>query len=187
MKLHLGCGKEIRAGYINVDLYSPHANIKDDIVELSKFGKDEFLEILTNHTLEHLSFEEAGRALRRWYELLAPGGALVLETPDFKQSCLEFATLDFEWIAKNYSSLSRLVQSGDRGIYTTWGRMRNIFGAQDTPGQFHKSGWWRERLAEELSIIGFKDVKIWRSIEDKEIPYSYHAGEEPVILARATK
>ncbi len=187
MKLHLGCGGDIRPDYVNVDLYSSHAEIKDDIVELEQLKDGVYEEILTNHTLEHLSFEDAERALRRWYELLKPGGILNLETPDFKQSCLEFSTREFETLSHNYSTLDRLKQSGDWGIYTTWGRMRNIFGAQDTPGQFHKSGWWKERLEEELYIVGFHSVEILRSCESDISGFSYHATEEPVILVRAVK
>jgi len=187
MKLHLGCGGDIRPDYINVDLYSPHAEIKDDIVELEQLKPGVYEEILTNHTLEHLSFEDAERALRRWYELLQPGGVLNLETPDFKQSCLEFATEQFENLADRYSTLLRLKREGNWGIYTTWGRMRNIFGAQDTPGQFHKSGWWKERLHVELMAVGFREIRILRSCEINSSSFSYHSTEEPVILARAVK
>jgi len=90
-------------------------------------------------------------------------------------------------LAEKYSTLDRLYKSGDWGIYTTWGRMRNIFGAQDTPGQFHKSGWWKERLEEELNIVGFSEVQIWRSCEINSSSFSYHSTEEPVILVRAVK
>lgn len=205
MRLHLGCGSQILAEYVNIDLYSEKADIKDDIILLEQLKSGVYEEILTNHTLEHLSFKEACLALRRWYELLMSGGVLVLETPDFKRSCLEFATHNFvdeiPELENKYPILDRLMKQGDWGIYTTWGRMRNIFGAQDekdTPevalGQYHKSGWWKNRLFDELAITGFEAIQTWRSCEegwDAQLPhglkFSSHSQEEPVILARATK
>ncbi len=55
LKLHLGCGKDHRKGYLNCDM--SRAVNPDKIVDLEKklpFGDNSVEEIIINHTLEHI-------------------------------------------------------------------------------------------------------------------------------------
>ena len=199
LKLHLGCGSNHLKGYCNVDMIETQAtDVVDNIVLLEQFSPDSISHIVNEHVLEHLSFEDAVNALARWFDLLTPGAFLTLETPDMIETCAEFymvggnLNLMPDELLSRYPRLGQLKTSGDWGIYTDWGRMRNIFGAQDTLGQFHKSGWWDTRLFDVCEAIGYVDILIQRSVdfEFNELSvyhFSYHVLEEPCLRMTAFK
>lgn len=195
MKLNLGCGSNHLDGYCNVDIIETDAvDVVDDIVTLDQFASGTVEKILSEHSLEHLSFNEAELALNRWFELLVPAGELIVETPDMWQTCLEFCkysgsldSMPEEEIVK-YPTLEKLKKINNWGIYTNWGRMRNIFGAQDNPGQFHRSGWWRWRLYEVCREIGYIAISVRKSVECTDLSgFSYHVREEPCLRMNAYK
>ncbi len=79
IKLHLGCGNIVIPGWINIDKYNKHADIKADIVSLQYQDVDE---IYTSHTIEHLLPQEFEEALRNWYRILKPNGILIIRCPN---------------------------------------------------------------------------------------------------------
>lgn len=198
-RLHLGCGGKYLSGFVNVDMIETRAaDLVEDIATLESFLPNTVELIICEHALEHLSFERAEQALERWFELLHPGGYLVVEVPDMLSACMEFVLYqgNFDMIGDKellrYPTLQELKRNGDWGIYRHWGRMRNIFGAQDEPGQFHQSGWWEPRLREVCEAIGYQHISIVRSI-DLDVSqldqhnFSIHAREEPCLRLRASK
>lgn len=83
-RLHLGCGEKILAGYVNVDLYGPKADLKLDVADLTLFDDDSVDEIYMNAVFEHLFANQHAPALAEWRRVLRPGGVLRIEsTPDF--------------------------------------------------------------------------------------------------------
>lgn len=80
MKLHLGCGKKILPGYVNIDLYNPRADVEADVRTLP-YADDSIDEILAVHVLEHIWLRDVPDLLRHWYELLVKDGKLILELP----------------------------------------------------------------------------------------------------------
>jgi len=82
-KLNLGCGRDIREGYVNLDSAKlPGVQVVHDIRKLPlPFKQEEFEEILCNDILEHLDdYVPAVRELRR---ILKPGGKLLIRVPHF--------------------------------------------------------------------------------------------------------
>lgn len=86
MKLHLGCGRKILPGYVNVDYVK--AQGVDRVLDLNKhpypFKTASVQEIIIYHTLEHLDdpmafLAEASRILRK-------GGILDIRVPHFSAS-----------------------------------------------------------------------------------------------------
>lgn len=78
MRLNLGSGNQLLAGYVNVDLHCP-AEIQGDIREL-KFQNVQ--EVVMYHLLEHLGVFESVPVLARirgWMKLGAP---ITVEVPD---------------------------------------------------------------------------------------------------------
>ena len=95
MKLNVGCGDIILPDYINVDLYNPLADVKGDASKL-EFDDGVADEIYASHLIEHFDFREGFKVLEEWKRVLKVGGKLVLETPDFLESCRLFPTLSEE-------------------------------------------------------------------------------------------
>jgi len=134
MRLNLGCGDDIRKGFINLDIRS----LKDMSVcdvsndkEMKRYrGADE---ILALDILEHFPREEARRVLKMWIELLRPGGMITIRCPDFRH-------------------VMTLPQSDERTELL-------LYGGQDYPENFHKCGFTVATLTKLLEDNGLGVIK----------------------------
>ena len=83
-KLHLGCGDDVRQGYINIDRFDLRAKgvIAGDVTDLGEFDDESVDEILTIALIEHLNYQELDTALTEWFRVLKFGGYLQTECPD---------------------------------------------------------------------------------------------------------
>jgi len=81
-KLNLGCGKDIKAGYINLDIVDYGGNMIHDINSFPyPFKENYFDEIYASHVLEHLnSFHNT---ISELYRILKPNGILIVYAPFF--------------------------------------------------------------------------------------------------------
>lgn len=84
MKLNLGCGRDIRQGYVNIDLH-PGLGV-DEVADLSKFPwfwNDESVdEILMLDFLEHFPYNQTDKILSEAWRILKMGGELTIQVPD---------------------------------------------------------------------------------------------------------
>jgi len=82
MKLNLGCGTDIREGYVNLDSTKlPGVQVVHDIQKLPlPFKNEEFDEILCQDVLEHVDYP---RVLKDLHRILKPGGKLSIRVPHF--------------------------------------------------------------------------------------------------------
>ena len=88
MKLNLGCGKDIRVGYINIDRKPwPGVNIVMDIQEPLPFPDGSVDEIRAWSVLEHLIEWEA--VVEECLRVLRPGGVLDAHVP-YRLNCNTF-------------------------------------------------------------------------------------------------
>jgi predicted SAM-dependent methyltransferase len=137
IRLNLGCGRDRRSGYVNVDAYVPAVDARMSLGHLG-FRPGTVDEILCSHVLEHFGKHEVPDLLRSWRDVLRPGGTLTVIVPDLPW-CIR------QWL--------RLPES------ERWGwSLDAIFGLQDHPGEFHKTGFSPERLGRLLLEAGFSSV-----------------------------
>jgi len=89
-RLNVGCGGFYREGCVNLD-QDPRtpADVVSDAAMLP-FDDATFDAVEMIHVLEHLGPRDAGDALSEAWRVLAPGGDLVLETPDAEASFRRF-------------------------------------------------------------------------------------------------
>ncbi len=81
VKLNLGCWNFYHHGWVNIDL-DPlcRADVYENVVTLPSFQAGTVDQIYAGHVLEHV--EDLGACLRRWFQLLKPGGTCVITVPD---------------------------------------------------------------------------------------------------------
>lgn len=136
IKLHLGCGDVILDGWVNIDLYDEHADLKWDIKHLP-YDENTIDEIYNAHVIEHFDFYEAFDVLREWHRVLKPGGSLTVETPDFLETCRKFVNSDEQTRINLYG---------------------HIFAKPWLPGQIHKFLYTENQLRWTLMQCGFKNI-----------------------------
>ncbi|SRR5579883_149596 len=140
LKLHLGCGCNVKEGYFNIDQYVSAPGVTYiDIFNLP-IEDNAVDEIFTEHMLEHLSKYEVPLVLKEWARVLKPNGKLVMNLPN-----LEWCLL--EWLNKPEEE--------------RWGwQIDTIFGLQTHPGEFHKTGFTEPHLRQLLTDAGLKQISI---------------------------
>lgn len=139
IKLHLACGEEYKEGYINVDLY-PSSTIRVDQsfdIKQIPYADNSVDEIVALHVIEHFDFFEGQVALKEWYRVLKPGGKLLVETPDFLETCDAFVKGSEEYRVALYS---------------------HFFAHPWISGQTHKFLFTESQLKGQIEWAGFKSV-----------------------------
>ena len=151
MKLHLGSASKAIKGFVNVDIRELEGvDVIDNIITLEKFSENEADLIYSSHVLEHTGRREYMTVLKRWYDVLKPGGTLRIAVPDLE------AVFDHY---KEHGDLEVL-----RGF---------LYGGQTYDQNYHYCGWDFKRLAQDLEEVGFKVGTIkrydWRDTEHSHI------------------
>lgn len=142
MKVNLGCGRDKRPGYVNVDV---RPDVEPDLVwNLEKlplpFQDNSVEEVLMKDVLEHVSWRRVEELLRDVYRIMRPGARLYVQVPDL-EAIARKVILDPGFC---YGDLC-----GWKAI-SYW-----VYGAQDYPENTHKSGFTIPTLRNLLESIGF--------------------------------
>src|SRR6202022_168180 len=56
LKLHLGCGPNLKSGWVNIDLFHPGADLQLDLCEDWPFPDGSVSHIYSEHVFEHFEF-----------------------------------------------------------------------------------------------------------------------------------
>jgi len=142
-RLNLGCGFDLRPGYLNVDFQPFH---KPDLV--ADVGKLDFLpagyyeEILAQDVLEHLPRTSTRKILAHWNRLLAVGGLLHIRAPNALSILRQLADGKNQSVARQEESIQML------------------FGTQAYSGDFHFTSFTDLLLRHYLQVTGFDVLSI---------------------------
>jgi len=161
MKLHLGCGKNIKEGYVNIDGFVKGENITNmDILNMT-YPDGSADEILAEHLFEHIPFKDEERLFRECYRLLKSGGKLVVETPDMEWLCKQFLEGKDEFTSfYQVGSLDHYFGHG-RAVDQRWGMITtHFFGNQNGGGQFHYNGYTKEKFMSISGLLNFKSCEV---------------------------
>ncbi len=91
LKLNIGCGRNIKKGWINIDL-SKEADLQLDMRELLPLADGSVREIYSEHFFEHLDYpDDAKRFLGECFRVLETGGVFSLGVPDTRWPLLDYA------------------------------------------------------------------------------------------------
>ncbi len=83
MRLNLGCGKDYREGWVNIDLWAEKVDFRCDIRKRLPFDACAFEEIYASGVFCEIGPNEEFRdALNECHRVLAPGGKITIIVPD---------------------------------------------------------------------------------------------------------
>jgi predicted SAM-dependent methyltransferase len=143
MKLNLGCGCDVREGWLNIDVRRTHPRVLVLDLErelLRPFPDESVDEILAKDFIEHLSWRVVEAFLRDCHRVLKRGGRMYIQVPDLEAIARKvILNPDFR-----YGNLT-----GWRAI-SFW-----VYGAQDYPENAHKAGFTIPTLRRLLESVGF--------------------------------
>lgn len=169
LNLHIGCGKGILPGWINIDVHP--APLALNVLRGLPFPTGSARYIFVSHLLEHLFFpRDVKPFLAELRRVLTPGGVVRIVVPDVEQ-CIEA-----------YSTANRSFFASRRETWTWWPedptRLEDFLaysGAGAEPAylfESHKYGYDFETLGKILAEAGFTQIK--RS--------GYMSSEHPALL-----
>lgn len=139
MKINLGCGSDRRAGYVNIDAFTPESDVRSDLCALSlKEGSVD--EVYCAHVLEHLAEQDILAAMNEMRRVLnEEDGRVVILVPDFA------------WCLENWLELPESQKWG-------WA-IDTIFGNQNHAGELHRTGFTEARMKRLLEKSGFRAIE----------------------------
>jgi hypothetical protein len=156
LNLHIGCGKGLLAGWVNIDIHP--APLSMNVLRGLPFRAGSVRHIFVSHFLEHLFFpRDVKPFLAELRRVLAPSGVVRIVVPDIEQ-CIEA-----------YSSRDQAFFASRREIWDWWPenptRLEDFLayaGAGPEPAylfESHKYGYDFETLQRTLEEAGFVGMK----------------------------
>ena len=153
LKLHLGCGKKYKKGWINIDNNSDNNIEKLDINYNLAKGipfKDNTIDYIYNeHFIEHLYVKHAESFLKECKRVLKHGGILRIATPDLYSLINGYKNEN--WLKESKEFFDKY----NMNFIRTKAELINI--------SFH---WWghkwlydKEELERRLKDVGFKKIE----------------------------
>jgi SAM-dependent methyltransferase len=150
MKLNLGCGDKILAGYVNVDVAPSRAGRPPDVLcdlrLLKPFEDASADEVLAVHVVEHFWRWEVVGVLREWARVLKPGASMILECPNLQSACEEFL--------RDPEAFCGPGPEGQRTMWVFYGDPR----WQD-PLMVHRWGYTPRSLAAVMAEAGLVEIR----------------------------
>lgn len=129
-RLNVGCGYDIRPGYLNVDSGDWHKpDFIADITDLHMLPGGHFEAIVAQDVLEHIGREKQVSALTGWGRLLAPDGVLTVRVPSLYDMAMLARHPDFQTEERQHHLVNM------------------AYGTQAYPGDFHLCGYTTWTLA----------------------------------------
>ena len=155
LRLNLGCGTDIKQGYINIDQrWIKGVNQVADVSRLP-YKDESVAEVLANDVIEHFPREQTEMVLKEWIRVLRPDGILKIQCPDVRS--LAYG-LVYNQIPTNEFS-------------------RRIYGGQEYNGNFHYAGFDIPEMKRILRKLG-----MWpQQISTRNGNLAVTAGRKPLL------
>jgi predicted SAM-dependent methyltransferase len=152
LKLNLGCGPDIKPGYVNIDL-GDKADLRLDLREPLPFSGNSCSMVQSEHFLEHLSYPgDAMRFLAECFRVLRPGGIFRVGVPDSEWPIRAYARDPYyiEW----FDYVRRIYPNSD------WNSTDiECVNYSFHQGNEHKFGYDFDTLKRNLAMVGFSDIE----------------------------
>ena len=113
MKLNLGCGRDYKEGWINVDKYDSGDIVWNLNVTPYPFPDDSAESILLDNVLEHI--ENVHSLLEECYRILKPGGSCRIIVPYYNSAGAYNDITHVHFF--NHTSIKQLFEGESRGVH----------------------------------------------------------------------
>lgn len=133
MKLNLGCGKDLKAGYFNIDIQRP-CDLIHDLRKPLPYKDNSIDEIFSQGFITIFSRKEWRELKKEMVRVLKPKGKL------------ELICHNFEYVLKNFLANT----DGER--WDWW--LQSIFAAQLNEYDYNKNGFTYDKLISDLKEEG---------------------------------
>ena len=170
IRLNLGCGSDIRDGYVNVDKFPSSPDVVQAEFPVLPFAEGYADEVILSHVLEHFGYADGLTLCQEMVRVLKPAGMAFVEVPDITWCVAQFLGA----CEPNGYTDPKM----DYNTTHKWGLFAQaLWGDQHNDGLFHKWGYTAHRLMHTLHHAGFAAV---------EVNYTQSHGVQ-CLLARAQK
>jgi hypothetical protein len=151
-KLNLGCGSNVKPGWVNIDLFDPSADLRLDLREPWPFPSSSVSHIYSEHAFEHLDFfDEVLHFLSESMRVLQRGAIFDVGVPDT------------DWPLRAWGNPGDEYWRFARSILPEWCETNldlvNYHFRQDKLHGEHKYAWNEETLARSLRKSGFIHIE----------------------------
>lgn len=151
LKLNLGCGPNVKAGWVNIDLFDPNAELQLDLREPWPFAAGSVSHAYSEHVFEHFLFpDEVTHFLAEALRVLKSGGMIDIGVPDTAWPLKAYHDPSDE-----YWKLAKTDWWHPAYCQTRLDHINHHF----RQGGEHKYAWDEETLAAKLAEAGFVSVK----------------------------
>lgn len=167
LKLNLGCGSDLREGYVNVDARKLHASIVQADLSIFPwpFENNCADEILMLDFLEHFPYASTNKILLEAHRVLCENGKLIIQVPDADQLANAITQSGF-YLCNDHPTIVKdgaCCECGKDADTISDIAMKRLFGGQDYQGNFHFTCFTRRMLQKKCLSSGFifeKDLEI---------------------------
>lgn len=172
MKVNLGCGNDVKNGYVNVDLYPVYEGVMK--MDLSKlpwgFDSASCSEVLMLDFLEHFSYKMTKSILDEVFRILKPGGFVDIQVPDFEHCALAAMEM-LDYLCNVCGNSSKKFSFNDKGVKAceqcntptrdiASAAVHRLYGGQDRDGNWHFTAFTRNLLHSMLKDAGFENMEL---------------------------
>jgi SAM-dependent methyltransferase len=177
--VNLGCGNDVRDGWINIDS-APRAGVRaHDIRQGLPFFNNSVDYIYASHVLEHLDYAVALKLIEDCHRALLPGGVVRFVLPDVPRLLADYVRGDMS----DWQGFSQFVCSAIPGVeepqpidYVS----AIVFNVARDP---HRYVWDTPRLCDVLRGAGFVQTHIDQYQEEIDNPDPFRVNHSFYIQA----
>ena len=164
LKINLGCGPDVRDGYVNVDARPfPGVECQDLSTIPWKWDDSVAEEIMMLDFLEHFSYRKTDSILQECWRVLKPGGKLVVQVPDFEE-CAKAVLIVTPFDCNNCEKVIlqpalACPHCGHTHSASTDAALNRLYGGQDYDGNWHHTAFTKSRMRRYLQKNGFENFQ----------------------------
>jgi predicted SAM-dependent methyltransferase len=149
--LNLGAADDHFENYVALDFFSRDTGYGADLRYPLLIDAGVFDGIFTEHTLEHLSYEEVAQILSECLRILKPNGRIRIIVPDLSLFAENYARKNDTW----FREWERIVlEPRGRKMISNMEALSFV-----TQEYGHRSAWDIETMEKFLSRVGFTDIR----------------------------